>query len=81
MHDYRSGLNLDTFHVTADVELDGVPAGQDLAARFRPTTPGVWEWRLARPVPPGTTATLTVSVADRQGNETRVARRFQVGGR
>jgi len=32
MHDYDSGLDMKTFRVIADFELDGVPAGQNLAS-------------------------------------------------
>jgi hypothetical protein len=52
-----------------------VPAGQNLAAHFESVAPGVYEWKLAAPlvVPQGR---LTVSVKDKQGNETRVERTF-----
>jgi hypothetical protein len=69
--DYGSGLDPDSLQVTADVELDGVPAGGNLAARFAPVSPGVREWRLAAPLKP---ARLTVRVRDRQGNATRLER-------
>ena len=35
MHDYDTGLDLESFRVTADFPLDGVPAGQNLAPRFK----------------------------------------------
>jgi hypothetical protein len=79
MYDYGTGLDLDFFRVTADVPLDGTPAGEDLAGLFKPTAQGVWELRLTRPITVLGPATITVSVADRQGNSTRVARRFTVG--
>src|SRR5207248_10754825 len=47
MHDYYSGLDMKTFEVTADFAIDGVPAGNSLAAKFQPTTQGVWEMKLA----------------------------------
>src|SRR5207249_4417836 len=46
MHDYGTGLDPDSFRVVADFAVDGVAAGQDLAPRFRPLTPGVRELRL-----------------------------------
>jgi hypothetical protein len=73
MHDHGRGLDPDTFRVTADFPVDGVAAGENLAAEFAPLTQGVRELRLAKPVAAGT---LTVSVADKQGNVTRVERRF-----
>src|SRR5262249_51054291 len=79
MHDYGSGVESGNFQVTASVELDGVPAGADLAPKFRKKSQGVWEWRLAKPVTDLPQARLTVTVADRQGNVTRVERTFSVG--
>jgi hypothetical protein len=79
MHDYGSGLDLKTFAVTADFPIDGVPAGQDLAGRFKPKSQGVWELRLEKPVTRLSRGKVTVSVADRQGNITRVERLFSVG--
>jgi len=43
MHDYYSGLDLDTFQVAADFPVEGVLAGDNLARRFRQVMPGVWE--------------------------------------
>src|SRR5205823_2662651 len=50
MHDYGSGLDMESFRVTADVAIDDVPAGEDLSKRFRPAAQGVWEWRLSKPL-------------------------------
>jgi hypothetical protein len=79
MADAYSGLDLKSFRVVADFEVDGVAAGEDLSARFRQKTPGVWELRLGRPIAELKRGKLTVSVSDRQGNATRVERSFSVG--
>jgi hypothetical protein len=79
MTDVYTGLDLASFRVVADFAVDGVAAGQNLAARFRPKAPGVWEWSLSRPLTALPRGTLTVSVQDRQGNVMRVARTFAVG--
>jgi hypothetical protein len=79
MHDYDSGLDLTTFRVVADFDLDGVAAGQNLAARFRPTSPGVWELPLATPVKLLARGKVEVSVQDKQGNLSRIERSFTVG--
>jgi hypothetical protein len=79
MHDYGSGLDMKTFSVTADFPIDGVPAGQNLADRFRPKSQGVWELRLEKPVTKLGRGKLIVSVADRQGNVNRVERLFSAG--
>jgi hypothetical protein len=79
MHDYGSGLNAESFRVTADFALDGVPAGDNLAAKFKPGSQGVWEWTLAKPVTDLKAGTLTVGVADKQGNVTRIERKISVG--
>jgi hypothetical protein len=79
MHDYDSGLDAKSFKVSADFAVDGVPAGEDLAPRFRARSEGVWELRLARPIERLARGTLVVSVRDREGNVTRVERTFSVG--
>jgi hypothetical protein len=81
MHDYDSGLDLKSFRVVADFEVDGVAAGKDLAARFKPLTPGVWELKLARPIDRLAQGSLEVSVRDRQGNLTRIDRVFSVAAK
>ena len=80
-HDYGSGLNPESFRAVADFELDGVSPGENLASRLKPASPGVWVWDLAKPVTELKAAKLIVSVADRQGNVTRVERSFAVGGK
>jgi len=78
MHDYGSGLNLDRFRVVADFDMDGVKPGENLASKFKPTTQGVWEWTLAKPVTGVTAGKLTVSVADKQGNITTIERTLRM---
>ena len=79
MHDYGSGLNAESFRVTADFALDGVAVGENLAPKFKPTTQGVVVWELSKPLTALPSGTLTVSVADKQGNVTRIERTFKVG--
>jgi hypothetical protein len=79
MHDYGTGIDAKSLSVVADFAMDGVAAGQNLAAQFRPTTQGVWEYRLKQPLTQMERGKLKVSVADRQGNVTRVERTFSVG--
>jgi hypothetical protein len=79
MHDYYSGLDEKTFSVVADMTIDGVPAGQELAARFKPASQGVLEWKLDKPIDVLNRGTLTVSVRDRQGNVSWVERAFSIG--
>ena len=79
MHDYGTGLDTDSFVVTADFPVDDAAAGQNLAPKFRPKPPGVWELTLSKPTAELAEGKLTVSVKDRQGNVTRVERVFSVG--
>jgi hypothetical protein len=73
MHDYHSGLDMATFTVKASFAVAGVSSGKNLARLFQPRSPGVWELPLDPPVAaPG--GRLEVSVADRQGNVTRIDR-------
>jgi hypothetical protein len=79
MHDYYSGLDMNSFRVTADFAVDGVAPGENLAGRFKATARGVWELRLATPLTGLPRGKLTVSVRDRQGNRSRIERTFSVG--
>jgi hypothetical protein len=78
MHDYGSGLDATPLRVVADFPVDGSPAGENLAKRFRPVTQGVWELKLSTPIAELKAGRLVVSVADRQGNVTIVDRRFSI---
>jgi hypothetical protein len=81
MHDSYTGLDLDSFQVVADFPVDGLEPGRDLAGKFRPTAPGVWELRLTTPITDLPQGKLTVSVKDRQGNINRIERTFTVAGK
>ena len=79
MHDYGTGLSADSFRVVADFDIDGVKAGENLAPKFKAGAQGVWEWKLDKPLAALERGTLTVSVADKQGNVTRIERQIRVG--
>jgi hypothetical protein len=79
MHDYNSGLDMDSFQVVADFPLAGVAARQNLVKKFKPKSDGVWELALKRPLANLRKGKLTVSVKDRQGNISRIERTFSVG--
>ncbi len=78
MHDYGTGIDMETFKVTADFPIDGMKPGENLAARFKSSAPGVWELPLVAPICTLTRGTLAVSVRDRQGNVTRIERTLSV---
>jgi mono/diheme cytochrome c family protein len=78
MHDYGSGIDPDSMKVVADVAVDGTPAGENLAKQFRPLSQGVWELKLGKPINELKAGRLVVTVADKQGNVTRVERLFTV---
>jgi Hydrazine synthase alpha subunit middle domain len=79
MHDYDSGLDLDSFQVIADFDVDGVAAGENLASKFKAVTQGVWELKLARPITELARGKLLAAVKDRQGNSSRIERVFLIG--
>ncbi|MBY0522851.1 MAG: hypothetical protein K2R98_05615 [Gemmataceae bacterium] len=81
MADAYSGLDMDSFHVTADFAVDGTAAGQNLASRFKPTSQGVWELKLPTPLGALPKGKLTVLIKDRQGNLSRVERTFSVASK
>jgi hypothetical protein len=78
MADAYSGLNLKSFSVTADCEIDGLAPRTNLAQRFQALEDGRWEMRLAQPLSDKNKAKLIVSVKDQQGNENRIERSFSV---
>ena len=78
MHDYYTGLDLDSFQVSADFALDGAAAGQNLAREVQADVSRRLGAGLARPLASVTKGKLTVSVKDRQGNESKIVRRFSV---
>jgi hypothetical protein len=79
MHDYGTGLDMKSFTVTADFAIDGAKPGENLAAKFKNASQGVWEYRLTPPVTALERGVLTVAVRDRQGNWTRIVRTISVG--
>jgi hypothetical protein len=78
MHDYGSGLDMPTFKVTADVEINGMSAGVNLAPKFRPIAASIWELRLTNPRGSLPHAKLQVEIRDRQGNTARIERAFSL---
>jgi hypothetical protein len=78
MHDYYTGLDMDSFQVIADFPLDSAAAGEDLAPKFKPKSEGVWELALTKALANLPKGKLTVSVKDRQGNISRIERTFSV---
>ncbi len=78
MTDAYTGLDPESFTVTADFEIDGIAAGTNLADRFESLPDGRWQLELTRPVTSPGRRTLTVSIKDRQGNVSRIQRRFSV---
>lgn len=78
MHDYGSDLDMATFSVTADVAIDGIPAGTNLASRFRALEGSRWEWTPSKPLSAITRATFTVKIRDKTGNVAETARTFSV---
>jgi hypothetical protein len=78
MHDTETGLDMASFQVTANFPLDGAAPGQNLAAKFQPTSQNVWEYRFAAPLVGLEKGVLTVSVKDRQGNVAQVERTISV---
>ena len=79
MHDYATGLDLASLSVTADFAIDGVKAGENLAAKFNALPDSRWELRLQNPIASLPKGRLTVSVRDRQGNLSKIERSFSVG--
>ena len=78
MHDYYTGLDLDSFLVALDVSIHGLAPAANLASQFHEVTQGVWELKLQQPLRSLPAARIYVSVKDRQGNLSQLDRRFSV---
>jgi len=77
-HDYYTGLDMESFTVTADFAVNDIKLGENLAPIFKPLSHGVWELRLAKPIKDLPRAAVVVSVKDKQGNLSRIERKFTV---
>jgi hypothetical protein len=78
MHDYHTGLDMDTFRVIADFPVDGIAAGENLVKKFWPKSPGVWELKLSQPLARLAKGKIDVSIKDRQGNISCIERTFSI---
>jgi hypothetical protein len=78
MHDAYTRLAAETLSVTADFEIDGAKPGENLAGKFQPTSPGVWEWKLATAIEKLPRGVLQVSVSDKAGNVATVERTIRI---
>ena len=78
-HDVYTGLDLDSFRVTADFPIDGAVAGKNLAPLFKALSENRWELTLKTPIKSLPEGKLTVAVRDKQGNWWRIERTFSVG--
>jgi hypothetical protein len=76
MHDFYTGLDEASFRVAADAPFAGVSAETNFAGQFQRRSPGVWEWR----APPATAqqrpGKLSVTIRDREGNESCIEQRW-----
>ncbi|MCC6850135.1 MAG: hypothetical protein IT294_16690 [Deltaproteobacteria bacterium] len=77
--DADSGLAAGSLSITADVSIAGREPGAELADLATAAGDGIWSVALTPPLVDVASAHLRVAVADRQGNVTRVDRRFSVG--
>lgn len=78
MYDYLSGLDPASFSVVADFELDGIPAGENLAPKFKLLPDNRWEFVFSKPIEEHKRGNLTISIKDRQGNATTIKRTFSI---
>ena len=76
--DNYSGLDRTSFSVTANFMVNGKPAGTQLAADMIETNDHVWTIALASPLTSTNNGVVNVSVKDKRGNESVVARSFSI---
>ncbi|MFO1495419.1 MAG: hypothetical protein U1F26_12280 [Lysobacterales bacterium] len=80
MADAYSGIDAASLDVRADFAINGRPAGSALADLAQARGDGRYRIVLNTPLLSLPRATVTVSVADRQGNVQRIERRFALAG-
>ncbi|MAG92969.1 MAG: hypothetical protein CMJ48_04380 [Planctomycetaceae bacterium] len=80
MHDYLSGVDLDSFVVTTDFQVNGMPAGENLAPHFRQMQQDIYQLLLTQPIESPGGKLISISIKDRQGNIARIDRTFFVAG-
>ena len=78
--DYYSGLVKSSLSVKADFDINGTPAGSELAPLFSETGDHIWTMFLNPPINSLAKGTLTVSIKDASGNITTVTRTFDTKG-
>ena len=76
--DYYSGIEIDSFTVTTDIPVNGMPAGENLAPHFQRIDEGIYELKLNQPLRSPGEKSISVAIKDRQGNITRIDRTFSV---
>jgi hypothetical protein len=76
MYDVYSGIDAASFEVTADVAINGKPAGENLAALFEEVGQGVRQLKLVEPIESREKRKLVISVRDREGNQSHIERTF-----
>jgi hypothetical protein len=74
--DYYSGLDFDSFIVTCDFDVNGIPAGENLAPHFQKIYEGVYELPLTQLIELPGAPSISVSIKDRQGSISRIVRTF-----
>ena len=78
MHDYESGLDLESLSVTADFEIDGTMPGTKRAARFVQSPGNRWQLMRSKPVKSLDRGVDKVSIKDQAGNVTSIERTLSV---
>lgn len=76
--DAYSGVDLTSVSLKSDVVIEGRPPGSELADMAQPAGEGIFAVELSTALREVDDARLYVEVADRQGNVTRVERRFSM---
>ncbi|MEZ6139442.1 MAG: hypothetical protein R3B84_02620 [Zavarzinella sp.] len=79
MFDYGTGIEPGSLAITADFAIDDIPPGTNFAKQLTGKTPDIMRYELKKPIADLPSGTISVSVQDKQGNITRVARTYRLG--
>lgn len=77
--DYYSGLDTDSFSVTADFEINGHSPATELADLLTMGGDHIWTLNISPPITTLQRGNLHVSVKDHRGNITSIERTFSIG--
>jgi hypothetical protein len=76
--DAYTGIDINSFKLTADFDIGSYKAGDNLAGLFVEESTGIWEFTLKTAIEHLNEGVIKSEVKDNQGNVTRINRTFSI---